>query len=290
MKPSLPRWLTERALALLAGAWAAAGPALAQDAETLPRADGEPVRVVAYAPAQGPCRGVVVLSPGAGGSEQGLARLGEGLAALGRLAVVVGHRESGLPVLRERSREAGGLEAGLAALIADPAAYRARFMDIAAARAWATTRCSGAPAVLLGHSMGAATVMIEAGARNRLGLSGGNGFSAYIALSPQGPGSIFPTKAWGDIRGPVLSITGTRDRQLGGEGWEHRTLPHADMAPGCKWLAVLDGATHMNLGGVGLAGRTQAALLTLVAAFLDGVQRGDCAAPPAPPGVTLQVK
>lgn len=275
-------------LAGLAGL--APGLAKGQEAHTLTRADGERVRVVAYAPAPAGCRGLVVLSPGAGGSEQGLAKLGEGLAARGRLAVVVGHRESGLPVLRERSREAGGLEAGLAALITDPAAYRARFMDIAAARAWADARCSGAPAVLLGHSMGAATVMIEAGARNRLGLGGGNGFAAYIALSPQGPGSIFPPNAWGDIRRPVLSITGTRDRQLGGEGWEHRTLPHADMPPGCKWLAVLDGATHMNLGGSGLAGRTQAAVLTLVAAFLDGVQRGDCAAPPAPPGATLQVK
>jgi hypothetical protein len=43
-----------------------------------------------------------------------------------------------------------------------------------------------------------------------------------VALSPQGPGSIFPETAWRGIAKPVLLITGTRDQALEG-GWQSRT-------------------------------------------------------------------
>ncbi len=51
-----------------------------------------------------------------------------------------------------------------------------------------------------------------------------------------------------------------------GGSWQTRTEPYRDMQPGCKWLAVIYGVTHMNL---------------------DGVQRGNCRAPRAHPGMTL---
>lgn len=277
------------ALPLLLAIGLATAPAMGQESVTVTRSDGQAAPLTAYAVQGAGCRGVVLVSPGAGGSEMGHADLAEGLSALGHLAVVVGHRESGLQALRERTRHAG-LQAGLAALITDAAAYRGRFMDLSAARLWAEARCPSGATVLLGHSMGAATVMLEAGARNRLGLAGGDGYAAYIALSPQGPGSIFPEHAWADIRRPVLSITGTRDQQLGAESWEARTLPYADMPPGCKWLAVFDGVSHMNLAGIGLARRTHGQLMQLVGAFLDGVDRGDCAAPAPSLGMRLQAK
>ena len=268
--------------------WVAAH-ALAQQAVSLQRQDQTTIAVLAYAPKAGACRGVALVSPGAGGSETGYGYLGEALAGLGYLAVVVGHPESGRRALREQLR-GNGLREGLAALITEPDAYRGRFMDIAAARQWAQGRCQGTDTVLVGHSMGAATTLMAAGARNKLGLSGAQAFGAYIALSPQGAGSIFPANAWSDLQRPVLSITGTRDDELGGASWQTRTEPYRDMPPGCKWLAVIDGATHMNLAGNGMARKTEALTTQVIGDFLDGVRRGNCRAPRAHPGMTMASK
>lgn len=267
----------------------AAVPAGAQEAVSLQRQDGSTVAVSVYPPKTSTCRGVAIVSPGAGGSETGYAYLGEGLSGLGYLAVVVGHQESGRRALREHMR-GGTLREGLADLITDPAAYRGRFMDIAAARQWAAARCPAAESVLVGHSMGAATTMMEAGARNQVGMSGADAFGAYIALSPQGAGSIFPAGAWSDIKRPVLTITGTRDDELGGGSWRTRTEPYANMPPGCKWLAVIDGATHMNLAGNGMSRPTQALAIQVISAFLDALRLGDCRGPAPQRGIDVQTK
>jgi predicted dienelactone hydrolase len=267
------------ALALILGAGAAPR---AQESVSLQRQDGTPVSVTAYAPRAGACRGVAIISPGAGGSEQGYRYLGEALSSLGHLAVVVGHPESGRRALREQARD-GGLREGLAGLITEPQAYRGRFMDITAARQWARTRCDAGESLLVGHSMGAATAMMEAGARNMVGVQGARSFGAYIALSPQGAGQIFPRGAWSDITQPVLLLTGTRDKELGGASWESRTEPFHDMPPGCKWLGIIDGASHMNFAGRGLSRKVEALTTEAITAFLEGLRRGDCR-PPGPPG------
>ncbi len=88
--------------------------------------------------------------------------------------------------------------------------------------------------------------MIEAGARNKVGVQGTDSFNAYIALSPLGTGSIFHESAWSGIRSPVLLITGTRDTELGGASWETRTEPFRNMPPRCKWLGVMDGSSHLH--------------------------------------------
>jgi predicted dienelactone hydrolase len=267
----------------------AAGTVQAQEPVSLQRQDQTTIAVMAYAPEAGACRGVAVVSPGAGGSETGYSYLGEALAGLNYLAVVVGHPESGRRALREKMR-GNSLREGLAALITEPDAYRGRFMDMTAARQWAQGRCQGTDTVLVGHSMGAATALMEAGARNKLGLSGAQAFGAYIALSPQGAGSIFPANAWSDLQRPVLSITGTRDDELGGGSWLTRTEPYRNMPPGCKWLAVIDGATHMNLAGNGMARNTQDLTTQVIGDFLDGVQRGNCRAPRAYSGMAIESK
>jgi enterochelin esterase-like enzyme len=260
-----------------------AGATTPEDVE-FTRQDQKPVSAQVYAAA--PCRGIAIISPGAGGSERGYAYLGEGLARQGYLALVVGHAESGRGALREHVR-GKGLREGLAELITEPQAYRGRFMDIAAARQWARSRCDAEDAVLIGHSMGAATALMEAGARNKLGVQGGDAFRAYIALSPQGEGSIFPENAWSGIRRPVLLITGTRDRELGGGSWKTRTEAFNSLPAGCKWLGVIDGATHMNFAGLGASRKTEALTVQAIDAFLDGLRRGDCRAPRLPQGIEL---
>lgn len=273
------------ALAAISGLIAAT--AQAGEPLQLPRPDGSQTPLQVYRPA-GECRAVAVLSHGAGGSEQALAYLAEALQQAGWLALVPGHRESGRQVLRGEIRREG-LRDGLLALTTDAAAYRARLEEIGTALQWGRGQCAGRFAVLLGHSMGAATVMLEAGAANRLGVSGGNRFDAYVALSPQGPGSIFPPQAWRGIQRPMLLLTGTRDQALEGE-WTTRLLPFDDLPPGCHWLGVIRGASHANLGGGGFSAATQRAVTDSVLPYLDALRSGHCAALPVLPGISLRSK
>ena len=269
--------------------FAYAGEILGQQAFTLQRQDQMMVPVLAYPPQAGSCRGVALVSPGAGGSENGYAYLGAGMSGLGYLTAVMGHQESGKQALRKQIL-ANGLRDGLAELITEPEAYKGRWMDISATRNWAQSQCSGKESILLGHSMGAATVMMEAGAQNNLGLQGGKSFDVYIALSPQGVGAIFPPNAWSTIQRPVLTITGTKDTALGGASWQTRTEPFANMQPGCKWLGVIDNASHMNFAGRGFARKTEMLTVDLIQAFMDGTHHGDCKAPEQKNGLHVQTK
>lgn len=264
-----------RGIALGALFFGAVSLACASESLQLQRQDQKFLQATAYEPAAANCRGIAIISPGAGGTEQGYRYLGEALSSVGYLSVVVGHQESGRRALREHLR-GNGLREGLAELITEPDAYRGRFMDIAASVKWAERRCNSSEKLLIGHSMGAATVMIEAGARNKVGVQGTDSFNAYIALSPQGTGSIFPGNAWSGIRRPVLLITGTRDTELGGASWETRTEPFRNIPPGCKWLGVIDGASHLNFAGIGMSRKTETLTVQTISAFLDGLRAGDC--------------
>jgi predicted dienelactone hydrolase len=115
-------------------------------------------------------------------------------------------------------------------------------------------------------------------------------FTAYIAISPQGSGLIFPESAWSDINQPVLMLTGTQDKELGGLSWETRTEPFSDMKFGCKWLGVIDGATHMNFAGRGVSKKTETLTIQVISEFLNGVQVSDCKLLNAMPGMKISVK
>ncbi|HXS74514.1 MAG TPA: alpha/beta hydrolase [Rhodanobacteraceae bacterium] len=277
---------------LLASAWLAlAGIAHAQDAVPVQRSDGALTPLMVYEPAQASgCPPLALLSPGAGGDQSGLRYLGEALRADGWRAIVIGHRESGMAPLKRDIRNARGIHGGVAELVNDTAAYNARFMDIDAARSWAQSRCRAPFTALLGHSMGARTVLIEAGARNKLGVHAEGGFDAYVALSPAGPDQVFPPAAERGIRTPMLMITGTRDSGLDGDyRWRTRAF-EALPAGGCDRLVIVDGATHMNFAGVGFARKTKNAVVPLVTSWLDGLRAHQCAAAPSLAGVRVTTK
>ncbi len=275
-------------------------PAFAQKRASAPRADGASTPLLVY-PAKGRpaggCAPLAVISHGAGGSEDGYRYLAEAMARDGFTAVVMGHRESGLASLRADMREHGILP-GVEALVADPKAEQARLLDAGAALQWSAESCKAPFRVLLGHSMGAETVMLEAGARNLLGIAsppaGRDRFDAYVALSPEGPGIVFPEHAWGGIRKPMLVLTGTRDQSLKG-GPQARQIPWGglpgDGARKCQWMGVIDGATHMNFAGNGAGADLVEPMVTgTIASFLAGVRKGHCALPPAESGMTLKAK
>lgn len=280
-----------------------AAPLFAQQRASAPRADGHETPLLVYAAAGGgpgaggACAPLAIISHGAGGSENGYRYLATAMAQSGFTTIVMGHRESGLQPLRSDMR-ADGFKAGVTALVANPQAEEARLLDVGAALRWADARCRAPFRVLLGHSMGAETVMLEAGAKNTIGVTsppaGQDRFDAYVALSPEGPGVVFPEHAWGGIRKPVLVLTGTRDQSLKG-GPQARLVPWHDL-PGdapreCQWMGVIDGATHMNFAGSGLgAGRVEPMVTRTIASFLDGVRAGECKLPAARSGMTLQAK
>ena len=273
---------------------AASAPARAAESAQATRADGQAVPLQVYQPSDAPCLPLALVSHGAGGSEKGYAYLAEGLQALGWRVVVMGHAESGRQALRVNRRQQG-FKAGLASTAQDAQALASRLSDISATLDWAQSRCPapGQPPrrILLGHSMGATTVNLEAGARNQVGAKGQDRFDAYVALSPQGVGSVFAANAWSDIRKPFLQITGTDDKALEG-GPETREQPYQDMPGGCQWLAVLEGAGHMSFAGRGVgSSRHEQTTLGLIKDFLAASQNlpahGACTVPAAPKGVRL---
>ncbi|HEY2347168.1 MAG TPA: alpha/beta hydrolase [Xanthomonadaceae bacterium] len=279
-------------IALAALLFATLPAAQAQQALSLPRADGAQTPVIVYDLPGNTCPPLALISPGAGGNEKGMVYLAEALSRDGWRAIVLGHRESGMDALRGDMRRAHGLVRGLKDLVADPVAYRGRFMDIDAAIAWSEQRCHAPFKALLGHSMGARTVMLEAGAQNKLGLTGRNPFDAYVAMSPPPPDEVFPPDAERTVVAPMLLLTGTRDFTVDHEGYAEREQAFDSLRSTCAWSGVIDGATHLDFAGVGFGSRsaTEDATMTLGTSFLDALRDGHCGRPPVVKGVAIRTK
>lgn len=265
----------------------------AQQVQSAERADGATVPLTVYElqAKTNACPPLALISPGAGGSERGLSYLGEGLSRDGWRAIVIGHKESGLQALRADMRREG-FHGGLEYLISDPKAYQGRFMDIDAAVKWSEQRCHAPFKALLGHSMGARTVLLEAGAKNRIGIVGRNPFDAYVALSEPGADAVFPADGPRSVTAPMLMMTGTRDRTIDGQGYEERVKTFEALGSRCAWMGVVEGADHMNMAGSGFGARDAAtrAVIAFATAFLDGRRRGECGNPPTLPGVSTRSK
>jgi predicted dienelactone hydrolase len=201
------------------------------------------------------------------------------------VAIVMGHKESGPAALR-KGILSSGIHGGLTDMVGDRNLQEDRILDLEATMAWITPRCRSAYKVLLGHSMGSDTVMFEAGARNKLQIRGADRFDAYVAISPSGHGLIFDASSWSNIHKPMYILTGTRDKGLEG-GWEWRTEPYHGLPPGCSWLGIIDGATHLDFAGIGIAGKTERLTLESVNAFLTSARRSECAEPGEQPGISI---
>lgn len=254
----------------------------------LTREDQRPVKVVKYLPQQD-CQGVAIISHGAGGSQYGYSYLANFLQQQKWLVLVVDHQESNSEVLKQLLSRQSMIES-LTEMVTTASAYRGRFMDISVAQTWGKQHCVGERQIMIGHSMGAATTMLLAGAENNLKvLAPKLSFDAYIALSPQGVGSIFPKDAWRDINKPVLLLTGTKDRELHGS-WQSRQDAFYSLPVGCKWLGVINRANHLNFAGKGASAKTESLVTQTIAAFIEGVKKKQCQLPELMRGIKLQAK
>jgi len=112
-----------------------------------------------------------------------------------------------------------------------------------------------------GHSFGAYTAMLIGGVTVDLGGEQGRSFrdgrvTCILPISAQGTGQQGLTDAsWAGLTIPMMTITGTRDQGVGGQGVEWKKEPYSFSPPGSKYLVVIDGANHLSFGGgLGLRG------------------------------------
>ena len=235
------------------------------------------LKIKFFLPTEPKSRVIVLLSVGAGGSEEGYGYLGEFLSKRGYFTAIIGHPASDRAQLRHHIRESGFRD-GITSLCTDPTVYHSRLADLSQAKAWAQSMYSSDLIVLVGHSLGAHTAVIEAGAENSMGVVGSDGFDGYVAMSPQGPGVIFPSEdCWKNIKKPILLITGTKDNDVGGRSWHTRALAFDGLPEGTnsKWLAVVQGASHFNFAGRGFGVRNAIAATTmLIDGFICGLVGG----------------
>lgn len=139
------------------------------------------------------------------------------------------------------------------------------------------TRSKDLPMAIAGHSFGAYTAQLLAGAEIDLPDGTRNfrdqRFSASLVLSGQGRDQQgLRDGSWDHVTGPVLTVTGKKDGGAKGQDWHWKCEPYNLSPTGGKVLAVLDNANHY-LGGLTPEGETEPyqfeALQTVTTAFLD---------------------
>ncbi len=245
------------------------GPVQAQAQRSLSRADGQSTQIADYAPQRAAsCPATMILSHGFGGSSAALPSLARRMASIGWRVIVMNHAESGRDVMRAAFQSGAGL-AGVDSAARDVSKHAARFLDLDAAYAEAVRACRPPTLILGGHSMGSQTAMMEAGAVPLIGRMGSNRFDAYVALSPQGIGTTYGQGAWRGVGKPVLMITGTNDRVVGGD-YTQRLTAFEGLPAGRKRLAVIAGAGHLQIGGIG-SGAVDTVVNALVAEFAEHI-------------------
>jgi predicted dienelactone hydrolase len=150
-------------------------------------------------------------------------------------------------------------------------------------------RAAALPGAIAGHSFGAYTAQLLAGAEIDLPDAAARRFAdprfrAAILLSAQGRDQQgLRDGSWDRMDGPVLTVTGTRDQGAKGGDWRWKSEPFERAPPGGKVLMVLDEADHF-LGGFAPRGpgadvpAQREALRQVSLAFLDAELRGRTAA------------
>jgi predicted dienelactone hydrolase len=225
--------------------------------------DGLPVRV--HYPADAPGRlPVIVFSHGVGGSRLGYGYLGRFWASHGYVSVHPAHRERFQAQVHELENAPPEIRAAMNASIADPESWQARPRDVARAIDGLQAleglvpalrgRLDGTRIGIAGHSYGAYTALLCAGARVQVG-SEEREFTerrakAFVALSPPGNGARgLSDRSWRDLERPLLCMHGTRDGGVQGEPPEWREDAFRGIPGGNKTLVLLDGATHATFAG-----------------------------------------
>lgn len=215
------------------------------------------LRVTWPADATGPCP-TLVWSHGATGSKDGYAPLVEHWASHGYVVLQATHSDS-LKLGRKGKRE---LFADWASRPKDVAFMLDAIDSLEREIPELRGRIDRERIGVGGHSYGAHTSQLVAGATTRQGLLGRRRQShadprprAFLLISPQGKGQLLDEKSWETCTRPMMTITGTRDESPRTDRpWTWRLDPFRYAPPGGKFLVVIQEAYH---GFGGIAGRAR---------------------------------
>ncbi|HEY2030758.1 MAG TPA: alpha/beta fold hydrolase [Myxococcales bacterium] len=222
-----------------------------------------PVRVHYPANLDGPAP-VIVFSHGLGGSRLGYGFLAQAWAERGYVVVLPSHRENVPKGVAEVEKPSVAELRAMKQAIEDPRNWPKRPLDIRRTvdaletlpehvRALAGKLDLGRVGIG-GHSYGAYTALLCAGARIRVG-DGWESYAeprakAFLALSPPGNGSRgLLGQSWASIHAPLLCMTGTQDRGVLGEPALWREDAFRSLSGPSQGLVVVEGADHATFSG-----------------------------------------
>ena len=205
-------------------------------------------------------RPVVLFSHGLGGTREGGSVWGAAWADAGFVVLHLQHAGSDLAAVRKAASSFSD-KAGLRSA-AGPEQLLARLRDVGfvldeiarrhAARQerWTTVRPTQVG--MSGHSFGAHTTLGMAG-QHYPGFDGvaEPRLASFIAFSPTVPVAGDARRAFESMTRPLLSITGTRDQDVVGNGAtpDKRMAVYGALPSGNKAHLVLQDADHMTFGG-----------------------------------------
>jgi serine/threonine protein kinase/dienelactone hydrolase len=224
---------------------------------------------------------VIIFSHGYGGSDQGYEYLGRGWADAAYVVILPTHAGSDTAALRQMGMQ--GVE--------DPAkAFELQTQRTGDVRFLVSSlkniehqvpgikgKVDRKKVGVSGHSMGAGTTLLIAGATAAPPNAAQRAFRddrvrAAIAMSPPGPGrSSFSDGSWDRIAIPTMTMSGTRDRGASGEPPEWRTQPFKHMPSGNKYQVLVEGAEHTSFV---MGQRFHACILKETIQFWDKYLRG----------------
>jgi predicted dienelactone hydrolase len=204
---------------------------------------------------------VIVFSHGAGGSQTCCDALTRHWAGHGYVTLQPTHDDS-----VQQRRESGDSELGFGQAVRDalkdPALWESRPQDISFLLDSLPEIERLVPALkgkmdahrigMSGHSMGAYTTEVIAGARVDLPGRPGTSFAdprvhAALALSPQGPGQFgLIDHSWDDVKMPLMTMTGSLDSLGPIASPEWHKAPFERSRPGDKYHLFIQGANHMS--------------------------------------------
>jgi predicted dienelactone hydrolase len=201
----------------------------------------------------------IVFSHGLGGSRLMYPYLARAWVARGFVVVLPSHREAVPPGVVEIEQPSIAEMRAMKEAIDNPRNWPLRPLDV-------QRTIDGLEALSLpvtidlgrigigGHSYGAYTALLCAGARVRiegeLRSFEESRAQAFVAISPPGNGSRgLEAASWATIARPTLCLTGTRDEGILGEPAVWREDAFRAMPGPNAGLVVLDGAEHMTFAG-----------------------------------------
>jgi predicted dienelactone hydrolase len=218
-----------------------------------------PVRV--HYPAQGDRLPVIVFSHGLGGSRLGYGFLGKAWAERRYVVVLPSHRENVPAGVAEVEQPSVAEMRAMKEAIDDPLNWPRRPLDIRRTVDALETLPDHVRALrgrldlsrigVAGHSYGAYTTLLCAGARVEIGgeqrTFAEERARAFVALSPPGNGARgLSAPSWSSIHAPLLCMTGTADGGILGEPPVWREDAFRGLLGSGHGLVVLDGADHFT--------------------------------------------